>query len=99
MPLLILRGPGPARRVELRFVLPARLVLVFDVDQLKLRAAWGQAGNPPDPFVADRTYTAGATSTGDAIVNLLRPSSYGNPDLKAETGSELELGTYLHVSL
>jgi len=29
---------------------------------------------------------------GDAVVNLLRPSSYGNPDLKAETGSEIELG-------
>lgn len=62
------------------------------VDQLKLRGAWGQAGNPPDPFVADRTYTAGVTTAGDAIVNLLRPSSFGNADLKAETGSELELG-------
>ena len=29
---------------------------------------------------------------GDVVVNLLRPSSYGNPDLKAETGSEIELG-------
>ena len=62
------------------------------IDQLKLRGAWGQAGNPPDPFTADRTYTAGVTSMGDAVVNLLRPSSYGNPDLKAETGSEIELG-------
>jgi outer membrane receptor protein involved in Fe transport len=26
------------------------------------------------------------------IVNVLRPASYGNPDLKAETGSEIELG-------
>ena len=62
------------------------------VDQLKLRGAWGQAGNPPDPFTADRTYQAGVTSMGDVVVNLLRPSSYGNPDLKAETGSEIELG-------
>ena len=62
------------------------------IDQLKLRGAWGQAGNPPDPFTADRTYTAGASSIGDAVVNLLHPSSYGNPDLKAETGSEVELG-------
>jgi outer membrane receptor protein involved in Fe transport len=62
------------------------------IDQLKLRGAWGQAGNPPDPFTADRTYTAGVTSMGDVVVNLLRPSSYGNPDLKAETGSEVELG-------
>lgn len=62
------------------------------IDQLKLRAAWGQAGNPPDPFVADRTYEADATVVGDQVVNLLTPSSYGNPNLKAETGSELELG-------
>lgn len=62
------------------------------VDQLKLRGAWGQAGNPPDPFVADRTYTAGVSTVGDQVVNLVRPSSYGNPDLKAETGSEIELG-------
>ena len=62
------------------------------IDQLKLRGAWGQAGNPPDPFVADRTYTAGVTTVDDQVVNLLRPSSYGNPDLKAETGSEIELG-------
>ncbi|HSW29528.1 MAG TPA: SusC/RagA family TonB-linked outer membrane protein [Longimicrobiales bacterium] len=62
------------------------------VDQLKLRAAWGQAGNPPDPFVADRTYDAGVTTVGDQVVNLLRPSEYGNPNLKAETGSEIEVG-------
>lgn len=62
------------------------------VDQLKLRGAWGQAGNPPDPFVADRTYSAGVSTVGDQVVNLVRPSSFGNPDLKAETGSEIELG-------
>ncbi|MEZ4425618.1 MAG: SusC/RagA family TonB-linked outer membrane protein [Gemmatimonadota bacterium] len=62
------------------------------IDQLKLRGAWGQAGSPPEPFVADRTYDAGVTTLADQAVNLLRPSSYGNPDLKAETGSELELG-------
>jgi len=62
------------------------------VDQLKLRGAWGQAGNPPDPFVADRTFTTGVTTLNDVVVNLLRPSSYGNPNLKAETGSEIEVG-------
>jgi TonB-dependent starch-binding outer membrane protein SusC len=63
------------------------------VDQLKLRGAWGQAGNPPDPFTADRTYSPSVAVAADGqVVNILRPSSYGNPDLKAETGSELELG-------
>ena len=62
------------------------------IDQLKLRGAWGQAGNPPDPFVADRTFTADVTTVGDEVVSGLVPSSFGNPDLKAETGSEIELG-------
>ena len=62
------------------------------VDELKLRGAWGQAGNPPAPFVADRTYGPGVAIDDGNVVNLLRPASYGNPDLKAETGSEIELG-------
>ncbi len=63
------------------------------VDQLKLRGAWGQAGNPPDPFTADRTFSPNVAVAADGqVVNILRPQSYGNPDLKAETGSELEMG-------
>ncbi len=62
------------------------------MQQLKLRAAWGQAGNAPAPFSADRTYQTGVTTIGDASTNFLRPSEYGNPDLQAETGREFELG-------
>lgn len=62
------------------------------VDQLKLRGAWGQAGNPPDPFTADRTFGPAVAMEDGSVVNILRPASFGNPDLKAETGSELELG-------
>jgi TonB-linked SusC/RagA family outer membrane protein len=62
------------------------------VDDLKLRGAWGQAGNAPAPFSADRTYSAGRTVIGDVAVNRLTTSAYGNPDLKAETGQEVELG-------
>jgi TonB-dependent starch-binding outer membrane protein SusC len=62
-------------------------------DELKLRTAWGRAGNAPAPFSADRTFTSGqGVSTADALVNTLTISSYGNPNLKAETGQELELG-------
>jgi TonB-linked SusC/RagA family outer membrane protein len=61
-------------------------------DQLKLRFAWGKAGNAPGPFEADRTYTTGNTSYDNAVVNTLLPSNYGNPDLKAEEGSEWETG-------
>jgi len=62
------------------------------LDDLKLRFAWGQAGNAPAPFTADRTYQQEkATVDGDASGGLTT-SEYGNPDLKAETGSEWELG-------
>lgn len=61
-------------------------------DQLKLRFAWGKAGNAPQPFSADRTYTTGQGVSSDAIVNTLTISSFGNPNLKAETGQEWETG-------
>ena len=62
------------------------------VDELKLRTAWGQAGKAPAPFTADRAYAPDVTVVGDVAVNQLSTASYGNPDLKAETGSELEIG-------
>lgn len=61
-------------------------------DEVKLRTAWGRAGNAPDPFSADRTFTSGQGVAADALVNTLTISAYGNPNLKAETGQELELG-------
>jgi TonB-linked SusC/RagA family outer membrane protein len=65
---------------------------VPNVDQLKLRAAWGEAGNAPAPFTALRAYTTTQTVVGEVPVNALQPSAYGNPDLHAETGSEIEAG-------
>ncbi len=62
------------------------------VDELKLRTAWGQAGKAPAPFTADRAFAPDVTVVGDQGVNQLSTASYGNPDLKAETGSELEIG-------
>ena len=62
------------------------------VDELKLRGAWGQAGKAPAPFSADRAYAPDVTVVGDVAVNQLSTASYGNPDLRAETGSEIELG-------
>jgi hypothetical protein len=80
-------------KAQLSYVISDEDFFDYDfVDQLKLRAAWGQAGNPPDPFTADRTFSPSVAFDDGSVVNILRPSSYGNPDLKAETGSELELG-------
>src|SRR5207249_6666525 len=60
--------------------------------QLKLRFAWGEAGNPPAPFTADRTFAPEPATAGDATVNSLTPKSFGNPDLRPETGREYEVG-------
>ena len=62
------------------------------VSTLKLRGAWGQAGTAPSAFSATQTYTVSrvtlGTNTGSAINTLV----YGNPNLEAERGSEIELG-------
>ena len=59
------------------------------VNSLKLRGAWGQAGQQPDVFAAIRLYQP-ATGPGDGSV--LTPQTIGNPDLAPEKGQELELG-------
>ena len=59
------------------------------VNTLKLRAAWGKAGQQPDVFAATRLYTP---ATGRGGTPTLTPSNIGNPDLKPEVGQEMELG-------
>ncbi|MEX2466006.1 MAG: SusC/RagA family TonB-linked outer membrane protein [Gemmatimonadota bacterium] len=58
-------------------------------DQLRLRGAWGRAGQQPDVFAALRTYEP---SVGPGGSSGLRPDNIGNPDLKPEVGEEFELG-------
>ncbi len=59
------------------------------VNRLKLRAAWGQAGQQPDVFAALRTYEP---AVGPDAVATLTPQNIGNADLKPEVGEELEVG-------
>ncbi|MYJ16641.1 MAG: TonB-dependent receptor [Gemmatimonadetes bacterium] len=59
------------------------------VNTLKLRAAWGRAGQQPDVFAATRLYEP---ATGRGGIPTLTPSNIGNPDLQPEVGQELELG-------
>lgn len=56
---------------------------------LKLRGAWGQAGQQPSTFAAIRLYSP---STGDNATPTVTPSNVGNPDLEPEKGQEIELG-------
>ena len=62
---------------------------VEQVNQLRFRTAWGQAGQQPDVFDA---ITLFAPTTGPMDQPTLRPASLGNPELKPEVGEELEIG-------
>ena len=55
----------------------------------RLRGAWGQAGQQPDAFAAQRLY---GSVPGPGDQPILVPTAFGNPDLGPEKGSELELG-------
>jgi TonB-linked SusC/RagA family outer membrane protein len=62
---------------------------VAAIDQLRLRAAYGESGRQPAVNSALRTYSP-TTGRGDAPV--VRANSIGNPDLKPERGREIEVG-------
>jgi TonB-linked SusC/RagA family outer membrane protein len=62
------------------------------LNDLRLRAAWGQAGNAPGPLDAVRSYTSNVVTTATGTQSALRYGSVGNPDLKPERGSEIEVG-------
>ena len=59
------------------------------VSSLRPRFSWGQAGQQPDAFAALRLYSP---ITGPGANPAVSPSSIGNPALKPERGTELELG-------
>jgi hypothetical protein len=59
------------------------------VEELRLRGAWGAAGQQPATFAANRLYSP---TVGYQNQPSLLPSAFGNPQLKPERGEELELG-------
>jgi TonB-linked SusC/RagA family outer membrane protein len=69
-----------------------RFLDMTHIGSLKLRTAWGQAGRAPTAYSAPQTYTVDRVTLGTTTGSALRPSSFGNPGLKAERGQELELG-------
>ncbi|MBX3145919.1 MAG: SusC/RagA family TonB-linked outer membrane protein [Gemmatimonadales bacterium] len=56
---------------------------------LKLRGAWGKAGQQPDVFAAVQTYGPSVGAGGNPTVT---PLNVGNPDLKPEVSREIEAG-------
>jgi len=59
------------------------------VNTLKLRSAYGQSGQQPNAFSALRTLTNAPRGNGTPGVT---PGTIGNPDLKPERGTEVEVG-------
>jgi TonB-linked SusC/RagA family outer membrane protein len=59
------------------------------VDQLRLRAAYGESGRQPNSFAALRTFNP---VPGPGGTNAVTPGSLGNPELKPERGKEIEVG-------
>ena len=59
------------------------------IDPLRLRGAWGQAGQQPDAFAATRLYRTEPSPHG---LPILTPDQFGNADLGPEKGSEVEVG-------
>lgn len=74
----------PKAAASYRFVQP-----VGGVDELKLRAAWGQTGNPPlfgARFVLDSTSAIGGQ------VGQFRPLRFGDSTITPERNTEIEAG-------
>ena len=59
------------------------------VDELRVRGAWGAAGQQPATFAAARLY---GPEIGYQDQPAITPAAFGNPELKPERGEELELG-------
>ncbi len=62
------------------------------VSVLRLRAAWGQAGNSPGPYDAARSYTTSVVTNANGTTSALRYGAPGNPNLRPERGAEIEAG-------
>ncbi|MBB6072690.1 TonB-linked SusC/RagA family outer membrane protein [Longimicrobium terrae] len=65
------------------------------VDQFRIRAAWGRAGNAPAPYSAEQTFVPNPViinEAGAVVGQGFLANTYGNPNLTAEQGEEYELG-------
>ncbi len=62
------------------------------LDEVRLRAALGAAGQQPDADWIRPYYSTGSTFVGGQMVNVYSIWDLGNPDLKPERTRELEYG-------
>jgi TonB-dependent SusC/RagA subfamily outer membrane receptor len=59
------------------------------LNSLRLRGAWGRAGQQPDQFAAVRLYSPEPGYNG---IGGVTPLTFGNPAVEPEVGEEIELG-------
>jgi TonB-dependent starch-binding outer membrane protein SusC len=76
-------------KADVSYVVSEHDFLPEVISSLRLRAAYGTAGQQPTNFAAVRTWTPDAAVGGQPAV---RPGNIGNPDLKAEVSTEIEFG-------
>jgi TonB-linked SusC/RagA family outer membrane protein len=66
-----------------------------EVNDLRLRAAYGTASQSPAPYAADQTFVSAPVVIGGVTVGGVSPGNPGNPELGPERTSELEVGADL----
>jgi TonB-dependent starch-binding outer membrane protein SusC len=76
-------------KADISYVISEHGFLPQQLSSMRLRAAWGTAGQQPTNFAAVRTWQPDAAVGGQAAV---RPGNIGNADLKAEVSTEIEFG-------
>jgi TonB-linked SusC/RagA family outer membrane protein len=62
------------------------------IEEFKIRAAWGQSGNQPNPLAKFGGLVQNNIIGGGTGVGLLPPTTRGNPDIRPERTTELEFG-------
>jgi len=75
-------------RVNVSYIPTTQLGQMGPVSTLRLRMAWGQAGQQPGAFDQYTTYSPWASEFGPG----LRPGNVGDPTLKPEVSTEIEFG-------
>src|SRR5690606_39372894 len=61
----------------------------------KIRASWAQVGKDTDPYLIGQTYTSPGIYPLGGQVGFTRFSRFGDPELKPEETTAIELGTDL----
>ncbi len=75
-------------RMNVSYIPTAQMGALGPVSTARLRFAWGQAGQQPGAFDQFTTFVPWASEFGPGLA----PGNVGNPDLKPEVSTEIEMG-------